>query len=299
MEEKKMKNKRMVELYLEEVKAYRTNDTYMSYSRVLKEFMEIAGEEPFTRSQVTKYVETKKAKGNKESSINVDTSVIHAFSKWICAESLYEKDFANVPRLKADTPSPKFLSVDEAKALTRAELPARMHSQNHLRNIAIIRLFTVSACRVTSLCSLTLSDVDFEKNTIFFRHCKNNKQDLKYVGPGVIESIQNYVNENKGKLTSNGPLFVGNRKVNGEWAAITRQAVFNIVKKYTASECSNSLSPHDLRHTSASIMLEHGVPKAIIQEHLVHANATTTEVYTHRLNDSARQDAVRDVFDEF
>ncbi|MHC1722507.1 MAG: tyrosine-type recombinase/integrase [Aminipila sp.] len=187
------------------------------------------------------------------------------------------------------------LNKDETKVLLNSQAPSVMH--NKLRNKILMEIFVYSGSRVSAVCALTPADINFVSNTITFKKTKRNKEYVAFIEQELTDSIRKYIEHIRpSELSEQDPLFVGERKINGKWQQISRQGLYNVTKGYTERITGNSVSPHQLRHTSASIQLDQGVPIDMIQDNLNHAQLNTTEIYAQRFTNNARREQTLNAF---
>jgi integrase/recombinase XerD len=172
---------------------------------------------------------------------------------------------------------PKILSVSEVNRLIAG---VTWPAPEGLRDRAMIELMYSSGLRVSELVSLDINDVDIEFGYV---RCigKGNKERIVPVGSMALKAIQVYLAVARRELVSTGidaRLFVSGRGV-----GITRQAVWKIIKRaaLAAGIDRRVTSPHTLRHSFATHMLENGADLRSVQELLGHADVRTTQVYTH------------------
>ncbi len=182
-----------------------------------------------------------------------------------------------MPKLKKSLP--KTLSYDEVSKLLDIEIK----DYYDYRNKAMIELMYCSGLRVSELSNLQLNDINFENNTVRI-FGKGSKERIIPVGDYAIEAIKNYLLKSrswlsKGKL--NDYLFLNNH---GE--KISRQAFFKMLKKLAISKnIKTEFSPHTLRHSFATHLLENGADLRSIQELLGHSSISTTQIYTSVTDD--------------
>lgn len=164
---------------------------------------------------------------------------------------------------------PEVLSEKEVEELLNA---CDTRSNIGARDRAILELLYGSGLRVSEVCSLNLHDVDEEKVRVMG---KGSKERIVPVGEMALHALDHYLNnfrkgENKALFISRG----GKR--------IDRQTVFTRVRFYArAAKIQKPVSPHTLRHSFATHLLDHGADLRVIQELLGHADISTTDRYTH------------------
>lgn len=143
------------------------------------------------------------------------------------------------------------------------------------RDKAILELLYASGMRVSELCSLCMNDLS---DTFVKVLGKGKKERMIPVGKKAIQAVDHYLLHFRGKVEDDrGPLFVSSRG-----KAVDRITVWSRVKFYAkAAGISKSVSPHTLRHSFATHLLENGADLRLIQEMLGHADIGTTDRYTH------------------
>ena len=185
---------------------------------------------------------------------------------------------------------PKFLSADEVERLLGS--PDTSHPRG-LRDRALIELFYATGLRVTEMVDLRLQDLNLESGYLT-AFGKGRKQRLVQVGDEASSWLTRYLKEGRPvllKKRSSPKLFVNARG----GAGITRVGFWKILKQYgRQAGLPRTLSPHVLRHSFATHLLERGADLRAIQMMLGHSDLSTTQIYTHILD--ARLRAVYDKF---
>jgi len=185
---------------------------------------------------------------------------------------------------------PKFLSVDEVDLLLRS--PDTTHPRG-LRDRALIELFYATGLRVSEMVSLRQQDLNLESGYLTTMG-KGRKQRMVPIGDEASSWLKRYLEEGRPALLqrrASPKLFVNARG----GAAITRVGFWKILKTYGKSAgLPRTLSPHVLRHSFATHLLERGADLRAIQLMLGHSDLSTTQIYTHILD--ARLRAVYDKF---
>tara|TARA_B100001758_G_scaffold167512_1_gene144679 strand:+ start:2896 stop:3795 length:900 start_codon:yes stop_codon:yes gene_type:complete len=172
---------------------------------------------------------------------------------------------------------PDVLSINEIKSLI--SVIDLSHPQG-LRNLAIIETLYGSGLRVSELINLTLSNLFFKEKIIKIIG-KGNKQRLVPMGDYSKKQIKIYIKKyrSNGKIDSNySDILFLNR--NGK--KLTRAMIFTLIKKFSSkAEIKKKVSPHTLRHSFATHLLENGADLRSIQVMMGHESITTTEIYAH------------------
>jgi integrase/recombinase XerD len=165
---------------------------------------------------------------------------------------------------------PEVLSEEEAKALLGA--PDRSTKEG-ARDAAILELLYSSGMRVSELCGLKLKDVE---DTFIKVFGKGSKERLVPIGEPAIKALDHYLGQWRG---DDEAVFLF---ITHQGKPINRQNVWSLVRAYAkAAGLQKLVTPHTLRHTYATHMLNHGADLRIIQELLGHTSISSTERYTH------------------
>jgi integrase/recombinase XerC len=208
---------------------------------------------------------------NRKSSIARKVSTLRSFYKYLVREQIIPSNPAkNVATPKAEKPLPTALTVDEAFRLM--ESPGE---KEQLRDRAILELLYSSGLRVSELVGLDENQLDQELGIVKVMG-KGRKERIVPVGKKAMEALKSYL-EDRGHVEPNGPIFL-----NPRGGRLTARTVGRLVKKYTRhSGVFRKISPHSLRHTFATHLLDAGADIREIQEMLGHASLSTTQRYTH------------------
>ena len=293
-----MNNYEIMEQYLAEMEIALAENTVKMYRSTLNGFLSVIGDSAPDRQAFMRWLKMLKDGNRKNNSIRTMVSVVKSFTHWAVALGYYPADFTENVKL----PAPEYhvadrMTHDEAKVLMSMAAPR--YSHNALRNKAMLELALVTASRVSALCALRRNDIDLDAKTVTLRHTKRNKELVMPLTDHLTEQLEQYIKYVRpSELTDDDYLFVGERKdKDGNWRPLTRQAVSVITKLYTKEACGRALSPHKLRHTSASIQIDAGLSIEDISKNLGHSSVATTQRYAQKLNDGARRKATVAVFE--
>jgi integrase/recombinase XerC len=216
-------------------------------------------------------------------SINRKLSTLKSFYRYCQKQDLIK----NSPMLKVVAPRtskqlPVFLTSDNLDdLLKKVEFTSDYEGS---RDKMILTLFYATGIRRTELVNISASDLDLDKGTLKVLG-KRNKERIVPLGENVINMLKEYLDlrgkfltENKHDFQNNThPLFVTSKGL-----PVYPRLVYSIVHKYLSLIASNSkLSPHVLRHTFATHMLDDGADLNAIKEILGHSSLAATQVYTH------------------
>jgi integrase/recombinase XerC len=165
---------------------------------------------------------------------------------------------------------PAFLTEEEVCRLIEASLAK---DEAGLRDRAILETFYSCGLRISELVGLNLDDIDFIGGIIKVRG-KGKKERIVPIGDHAISAIRGYLDRRKKESDA---LFLNQRG-----KRITDRGIRNIVSKYLRiSGIRQGISPHTLRHSFATHLLNRGADLRTVQELLGHANLATTQIYTH------------------
>lgn len=211
-------------------------------------------------------------------------SGIKQFYKYLVVEDILKDSPAELieaPKIGRHLPS--VLSLDEIDAIKGA---IDLSKPEGHRNCAIIETMYSCGLRVSELVNLKISNVFFDEQYIRVEG-KGSKQRLVPISELAIKEINNYLPWRRGldiKPESSDYLFLNRRG-----SKLTRQMVFIMIKKFAEEAgVKTELSPHTLRHSFATHLLEGGANLRAIQQMLGHESILTTEIYTHISMDSLR-----------
>lgn len=186
----------------------------------------------------------------------------------------------NNPKLRKTLP--RYLSLSESIQLLEA-----VSGPNEVRDYCILTLFLNCGLRVGELVGLNVQDIREDTVRVLG---KGNKERQLYLNEACLDAIQAYLvvrPEAKEELRHKNALFVSRNKTR-----LTTRAVENIVQKAVRQAgLDPKYSPHKLRHTAATLMLNHGVDIRTLQDVLGHENLGTTQIYTH-ISDANMKQAV-------
>ncbi len=248
-------------------------------------------------------------KGISKSSVARKISAVRTFFNYLCREG----SLVNNPGKMVSTPKrgktlPKFLSVDEADRLMSS--PAGSDSMS-VRDRAILETFYSAGLRIGEIVAINLEDLNLNDGLIKVKG-KGRKERIVPVGRKAIEAIKEYLAASQ--LTNTLPFKGRGRSVLSEVEGvgmglsgetgyplflnkyskrITTRSVHRIVEKYKKLSGLWDITPHSLRHSFATHLLEGGADLRSVQELLGHTNLSTTQRYTH-----VSMDKLMEVYDK-
>ena len=182
---------------------------------------------------------------------------------------------------------PKSLTEDDVTSLL--DVAGKAGTPESKRDATILELLYATGLRVSELVALDVPDIDFEQA---FIRCigKGDKERRVFLYPKAVEELNQYLQQSRitliGSNKKQTALFVNHR---GE--RLTRQWIWNILKICSKkANIDEGITPHTLRHSFATHMLQNGASLRHVQELLGHSSISTTQVYTHMTNQHMRQE---------
>ena len=204
-------------------------------------------------------------------------SGIHSFYRFLVYHNYIDQDPSELLEMpKRDQHLPEVLTLEEIDRMIAAiDLSA---PEGH-RNRAIIEMLYGSGLRVTELTTLRLSRIYLSEGYMLIEG-KGSKQRLVPISPVAIEWFRYWL-EDRSQLDIK-PDYVDYAFLNRYGRGLTRAMIFTIVKRLAAEAgIRKTISPHTLRHSFATHLLQNGADLRLIQQMLGHESITTTEIYTH------------------
>ena len=220
-------------------------------------------------------------------SVGRKLSALRHLYRYLQLDKLIEHD----PTLNIDSPKqwkvlPKSLALDEVNAILAAPLPTnhKLATAIAARDCAMLEVFYAGALRVSEIVSARLEDLKLEFGYVLVRG-KGDKERIVPLGKSAQDALVKYIRDSRPVLAgqrSSAYLFLGRgaRK-------LTRQRVWQMVRA-ASMRAGRHASPHMLRHSCATHMVENGADLRTVQTILGHADISTTQVYTHLALDRLR-----------
>ena len=232
------------------------------------------------RMAIRKYMSLLHRK-NRKSSIARKVSTLRSFFKYLTREQVIASNPAkSVSTPKVEKTLPTTLTVDEAFRLMESpksipEKSSGVSKESRLRDRAILELLYSSGLRVSELVGLNLDQLNPDLGIVRVMG-KGRKERIVPVGVKALEALKDYLEE-RGVSRGEEAIFM-----NSLGGRLTTRSVGRLIKKYTRhSGIFRKVSPHSLRHTFATHLLDAGADIREIQEMLGHSSLSTTQRYTH------------------
>lgn len=267
--------KRHVEAFLKymEVERGASPQTLRAYRKDLELFFESSGE-GMELSDVRGFVASEINRGQKKTTVSRRLAALRSFFKYLHREGHLKANPAKlVSSPKLQKLLPRFLSVDEVFGLV--EKPGGLGFIEQ-RDRAILELLYSSGLRVGELSGLNVDSINLKEGLVKVMG-KGRKERLVPIGRKAREALNSYLVEKLLQKKTDKALFVSR---NGK--RLDERAIRRVVTKYCrALGIEGKVSPHTLRHTFATHLLQSGADLRVIQELLGHSSLSTTQKYTH------------------
>ena len=226
-----------------------------------------------TRADLRKWIASLSREGLAPTSIARAVSATRGFYKFL----MLDGHIKNHPAEDLDTPQrfaylPKFLTEDEINRLLAAP---DITTEEGIRDRAVLEIMYATGLRVSELVNLKTADVDLLAGLVVC-YGKGNKQRRVPLGKSAIHWLQQYaaVKAGYGKQTSPYIFLQRGRP-------FTRQIAWAMIKRHAETAGIKNVSPHTLRHSFATHLLQHGADSRSVQALLGHSDISTTQIYTH------------------
>lgn len=262
-------------LYLEylELEKGLAQNTIMAYERDIGALLDYFGGnvENITRQNINSYIYYLKENKYTATSIARKIASIKGFFRWACANGYFKSNPTEfLEQQKLPKKLPKVLSIEEINTILAEDLTAVQR--------VIMELLYGCGLRVSELAGLNVNDVDIRAK---YLRCfgKGSKERLVPLNKNAIKALKNFYPEreyliNKYNLDTKKVLLHESGK------PFTRQDIYNFIHAQ-GLKLHKSISPHTLRHSFATHLLENGADLRVVQELLGHSDVATTQLYTH------------------
>jgi len=266
-----------------------SKNTIDSYKRDLNLFKDYLKKDLncVSSKEIVKYLEYLSREGIKTTSIARKLISIKGFYSFLIENKTIDKDPSiGIEHPKIKKRLPKVLNIEEIDKLLEFK-PENIFEH---RDKSILELMYATGLRVSELVNLNISDIDLEQNIIkvFGKGSKERIIPLTDIATHYLNDYLVNYRPHLLKKTLSERLYIGNKG-----NSLTRQGVFQILKKIAKKQgLSKDFSPHTIRHSFATHLLEYGADLRSIQELLGHENVTTTQIYTHISNNAVKNEYI-------
>lgn len=259
-------------------------NTLESYERDITQYIEFVQQSGITtlhettKITIQAYLLQQRKLGKASSSVTRSMVAIRSFYRFLLQERLMEHDpSAHMETPKFEKKLPKVLSVKEVELLLEAPQTLTPYG---IRDKAMLEVLYATGIRVTELTSLNINSINLG---VGFVRCigKGSKERIIPIGRIAADWLNQYILLPRLQLIkqrkNEDALFI-----NHLGTRLTRQGFWKIIKKYAReSHIEKEITPHTLRHSFATHLLDHGADLRAVQEMLGHADISTTQIYTH------------------
>jgi integrase/recombinase XerD len=278
--------KELVEEFLNYLSVERglAKNTIESYRRDLSKFTDflnrvgLASLEKVKRADITDYLMNQKDKNLEPTTLSRNLVAIKMLFRFLAREKFIKEDVTAIIEFpKTWKKLPDALSIEEVEALLGAP---NLKDWQGIRDRAFLELLYASGMRVSEAAGLRVMDLNMD---VGFVKCmgKGQKERIVPLGNKAKEAINRYMEKVRPDLVKKNP-HEPNLFVNRFGRKISRQSLWTVVKSCARkARVKKRLTPHTLRHSFATHLLERGADLRIVQELLGHANISTTQIYTH------------------
>lgn len=273
-------------IYLDAERNY-SNYTVLNYLNDINEFKDFLSSNEFgylvsvNKPNIARYyISFLSEKNYKKKSIARKISSLRSFYRYLERQGIIKENvFENIESPKLDKPLPKVLYFNEIEAIYAS---IDQETALGMRDLAILEILYGAGVRVSELCALTEKNFDFRNKTIKV-YGKGSKERYIPINEQAIESIKKYLLVGRPELRFNSKYEESpNIFLNNHGGPLTTRGV-RVILNNIIDKSSESLhiSPHTLRHTFATHLLDGGADLRSVQEMLGHSNLSTTQIYTH------------------
>jgi integrase/recombinase XerD len=273
-----------------------SNNTIMAYERDLKSYLHylknvesVMSLNDVQRAHIIHFLRFLKEQGKSQKTLARHIASVRAFHQFLLRAKETEQD----PSVQIETPRlerslPNVLSLKEVEVLLETPQP---HDHFGIRDKAMLELLYATGIRVSELIGLEIDNVQLSMG---FVRCNGNKERIIPIGRTASEAIKHYLEEGRPRFVStkhqDHALFL-----NHQGKRLTRQGFWKILKKLTKEAgIHKELTPHTLRHSFATHLIENGADLRAVQEMLGHADISTTQIYTQ-----VTKTKLKDVYSKF
>ena len=249
-----------------------------SYAQHLQDVQQLKNYNEVHREHILLHLENLRTEGKTARTVARHISSIRSFHQFLLREKVTTTD----PTVHLEMPQveqklPKVLSIEEIDALIAA--PDRSKPQG-VRDVAMLELLYASGMRISELIELNIEDIHLTMGFVRV-FGKGRKERIIPLGRGALNAMSSYLEraryELQGKYPKTDAVFISHRG-----KRLTRQGCWKIIKTHAEkARINKALTPHVLRHSFATHLIENGADLRAVQEMLGHADIATTQIYTH------------------
>lgn len=263
-------------------------NTLANYAHDLDKLREFAGKsrksvEHLNKNDLSESFKSLAQSGLSPRSIARTISSLRGFYKFLLRDGFIKEDpMAHVSAPQIDKHLPRFLTEDEIESLLNAP---DVSTNEGVRDRAMLELLYATGLRVSELTGLVSTDINLERGLLSCRG-KGSKQRFIPIGKSALGWLEKYLRV-RSALTSSRPVKAFFVKDGG--GGLTRHDFWGVLRRYTIKLGFDNVSPHTLRHSFATHLMQHGADSRSVQSLLGHSDLATTQIYTHLSKEHLRQ----------
>lgn len=241
-----------------------------------------------TKEEVREYLKHLDSMQYKNRSIAKNISSIRSFYRYLVSKEKIAKNiFASIRNPKLEKKLPNYVSViDIEKILNFPNQENYTKTIYTIRDLLIIELLYDTGCRATELASIKLKDINESEKSIKVLG-KGSKERVVFFGEYTLDTLQAYLKDRELILDGKSSEYLFVSKESGSLTTRRIAQIIDSVMKIVTIK--NNVTPHTLRHTFATHLLNNGADLRSVQELLGHSSLSTTQIYTHVSNERLRQ----------
>ena len=292
-------NNELIDRFLEYIRVERNYSLYTvsDYRNDIIEFMQylemekFGTLEKFSNNAARYYLAYLNQKKLRTRSVARKMSSLRSFYRFLVNEGICEVNkFAELSSPKLEKVLPKFLYLEEIDKLFDS---IKTDTVLGKRDYALLEFMYGTGVRVSELCNIEIDDIDYVNRQVIVLG-KGSKERYLPLHELIIEALEDYVSSARIELQSRNKLDISNKLfLNHHGSELSPRGVRVILEKIVSNASESfHISPHMLRHSFASHLLNNGADLVTVQELLGHENLSTTQIYTH-ISDENMENAMR------
>ena len=255
----------------------RSAHTLIAYEKDISNFLDFAENKEIDHKLMRKYMTYESSQNLKKTSISRKVSAIKSFFKYLLEKEIIEKNPISSTTLpKKEKHLPTFATEDLIHKLLKEPDTSNVYG---IRDLAILELLYSTGLRISELLSLKITDINLYSDEIRVTG-KRNKERIVIIGSFAIDALSTYLSNSRpyiAKKVNEDALFLGK-----SGTKLVATSVRRMLNKYIENlSGSIHISPHTLRHSFATHMINNGADIKSVQELLGHERLETTQIYTH------------------
>ncbi len=261
-----------------------TIDSYMYELKLFQMYFKNQNILDITTDNIKNYIQ-KETKNIKVTSITHKITVLKSFYNFLVSDGLLAKSpCISLKMPKKDKLLPVYLTIEEITKL----LDIECKNPYDYRNKAILELLYATGIRISELVNLKINNIDFKEDLVRVMG-KGSKERIIPITDEAKKHLEEYIYKYR-------PIILKDKNtefifINRYGKSLSRQSIFKFIKLECLKKgIKKDISPHIIRHTFATHLLQNGADLRIIQELLGHSDITTTQIYAHLVNEQLKKD---------